>query len=76
MRFSGGIRFACAMAMVVALALCSAVYAADDAEIAHNNDAKHQKAVPNCPTAPSLPCRWCRPGTPGARLTATTRMSD
>ena len=46
MRFSGGIRFACAMAMVVALALCSAVYAADDAEIAHNTDAKHQKAVP------------------------------
>ena len=46
MRFSGGIRFACAMAMVVALAFCSAVYAADDAEITHNNDAKHQKTVP------------------------------
>jgi hypothetical protein len=34
MRVSGGVRFATAMAMVVALAVCSAVYAADDAQIA------------------------------------------
>jgi hypothetical protein len=46
MRFSGGIRFAVAMAMVLALALCSAVYAAGDAQIARDNDAKHPKAVP------------------------------
>ena len=45
MRFSGGVRFAVAMAMVVVLAVFAATYATDDAQTGRDNGAHQQKVV-------------------------------
>jgi hypothetical protein len=45
MRFSGGVRFAVAMAMVVVLAFCAATFAADDAQTTRDSGAGQQQVV-------------------------------